>query len=66
MLLVLLIIIACCIVFSASLEVALAMIGLILWAGIGYNAKYGCLGTIFNIILFAIGAILIVFAICLS
>ena len=66
MLLVLLIIITCCIVFSASLEVALAMVGLIFWAGIGYNAKYGCLGTLFNIIFFIIGAVLIAIAICLS
>ena len=52
--------------FSASLEVALAMVGLIFWAGIGYNAKYGCLGTLFNIIFFIIGAVLIAIAICLS
>ena len=66
MLLTLLIIIACCIVFVAPLNVALAMIALVFWAGIGVNEKYGCLGGIFNIILFVIGAILIIVALCLS
>ena len=66
MLLTLLIIIACCIVFVAPLNVALAMIALVFWAGIGVNEKYGCLGRIFNFILFVIGAILLIVAFCIS
>ncbi len=66
MLLTLLIIIACCIVFAAPLNVALAMIALVFWAGIGVNEKYGCLGRIFNFILFVIGAILLIVAFCIS
>jgi hypothetical protein len=66
MLLTLLIIIACCIVFAAPLNVALAMIALVFWAGIGVNEKYGCLGRIFNFIFFVLGAILLVIALCLS
>ena len=66
MLLTLLIIIACCIVFAASLNVALAMVAFVFWAGIGVNNKYGCLGRIFNFIFFIIGTILIIVALCLS
>ena len=66
MLLTLLIIIACCIVFVAPLNVALAMIALVFWGGIGVNEKYGCLGRIFNFILFVIGAILLIVAFCIS
>ena len=66
MLLTLLIIIACCIVFVAPLNVALAMVALVFWAGIGVNKKYGCLGRIFNFIFFVLGAILLIVALCLS
>ena len=66
MLLTLLIIIVCCIVFAAPLNVALAMIALVFWAGIGVNEKYGCLGRIFNFILFVIGTILLIVAFCIS
>ena len=66
MLLTLLIIIACCVVFAAPLNVSLVIVALVFWAGMGVNAKYGCLGWIFNLILFVIGAILLIVAICLS
>lgn len=65
MLLGLMIIIACCIAFATPIEISLILVGLIFWAAIGYNAKYGCLGRIFDIILLIIGAIFIVIGFCL-
>lgn len=66
MLLTLIIIITCCVVFAAPIEVSLVMIGLVFWAGAGYDVKYGCLGRIFDIILMLIGTILIIIGFCLA
>jgi hypothetical protein len=66
MLLTLIIIITCCVVFAAPIEVSLVMIGLVFWAGAGYDVKNGCLGRIFDIILMLIGTILIIIGFCLA
>ena len=66
MLFTLLIIIACCIMFAAPLNVSLVMIVMVLWSGMGLNSKYGCLGSVFNIILFVAGAILIIVGLWMS
>ena len=62
----LIIIVALCVMFAAPLNVALAMVGLIFWSGMGFNAKWGCLGTIFNIIFFVIGTGLIAISLFIS
>lgn len=61
----LIIIIACCVVFAAPIEVSLVIIGLLFWAGAGYDAKCGCLGSIIDFILMLIGTILIIIGFCL-
>ena len=66
MLLLLLIIITCCVAFSAPVNVTLAMIGVVLWAGVGYDVKYGCLGRLFDLVLLVAGAILILLGCLLS
>ena len=65
MLLSLIIIIACCIMFAAPIGVSLIIVGLIFWAGAGYDVKWGCLGRIIDIILLLIGTVLIIVGFCL-
>ena len=65
MLLTLIIIIACCIMFAAPIGVSLIIVGLIFWAGAGYDAKFGCLGYIIDLILLLIGTVLIIVGFCL-
>lgn len=66
MLLTLIIIIACCIVFAAPINVSLIIVGLIFWAGAGFDVKWGCLGGIIDFILMLIGTILIIVGFCLT
>ena len=51
--------------FAAPIEVSLIIVGLIFWAGAGYDVKWGCLGRIIDIILLLIGTILIIVGFCL-
>ena len=66
MLLTLIIIIACCIVFAAPINVSLIIVGLVFWAAAGFDVKWGCLGGIIDIILLLIGAIFIIVGFCLT
>ena len=65
MLLSLIVIIACCIMFAAPIGVSLIIVGLIFWAGAGYDAKFGCLGHIIDLILLLIGTVFIIVGFCL-
>ena len=65
MLLALIVIIACCVVFATPLNISLIIIGLMFWAGAGYDVKWGCLGRIIDIILLLIGAVFIIVGFCL-
>ena len=66
MILTLIVLIACCIVFAAPLNVSFVIIGLVFWAGAGYDAKLGCLGGIIDFILMLIGPVLIIVGFCLT
>ena len=66
MLLTLIIIIACCIMFAAPINVSLIIVGLIFWAGAGFDVKWGCLNGIIDFILMLIGTILIIVGFCLT
>lgn len=66
MLLTLIIIIACCIMFAAPLNVSLIIVGLVFWAAAGFDVKWGCLGGIIDIILLLIGIIFIIVGFCLT
>lgn len=66
MLLILIILIACCIIFAAPLNVSLVIVGLVFWAGAGYDAKIGYLGCIVDFILMLIGTALIIIGFCLT
>ena len=66
MLLALIVIIACCVVFATPLNISLIIIGLVFWAGAGYDVKWGCLGRIIDIILLLIGTVLIVIGFCIG
>ncbi|MBR2452361.1 MAG: hypothetical protein IKB37_04205 [Rikenellaceae bacterium] len=66
MILTLIVLIACCIVFAAPLNVSFVIIGLVFWAGAGYDAKIGCLGRLIDMILMFIGTILIIIGFCLT
>lgn len=66
MLLTLIIIIACCIMFAAPLNVSLVIVGLVFWAAAGFDVKWGCLGRIIDIILLLIGSIFIIVGFCLT
>ena len=52
--------------FAAPIEISLIIVGLIFWAGAGYDAKFGCLGGIIDFILMLIGTILIIVGFCLT
>lgn len=62
----LIVIVACCVVFASPLNISLIIIGLVFWAGAGYDVKWGCLGRIIDIILFLIGTVLIVIGFCIG
>lgn len=66
MLLTLIIIIACCIMFAAPLNVSLIIVGLVFWAAAGFDVKWGCLGRIIDMILLLIGIIFIIVGFCLT
>lgn len=66
MLLMLIVIIACCVMFATPLNVSLVIAGLVFWAGAGYDVKWGCLGRIIDIILLLIGTVLIVIGFCIG
>ena len=66
MLLTLIIIIACCIMFAAPLNVSLIIVGLVFWAAAGFDVKWGCLGRIVDMILLLIGSIFIIVGFCLT
>jgi hypothetical protein len=66
MLLTLIVLIACCIMFAAPLNVSLIIVGLVFWAGAGFDVKYGCLGRIIDMILLLIGIIFIIVGFCLT
>lgn len=66
MLLTLIIIIACCIMFAAPLNVSLIIVGLVFWAAAGFDVKWGCLGRIIDMILLLIGSIFIIVGFCLT
>ena len=66
MLLTLIIIIACCIMFAAPLNVSLVIVGLVFWAAAGFDVKWGCLGRIIDMILLLIGSIFIIVGFCLT
>ena len=66
MLLTLIIIIACCIMFAAPLNVSLIIVGLVFWAAAGFDVKRGCLGRIIDIILLLIGIIFIIVGFCVT
>lgn len=66
MLLTLIIIIACCIMFAAPLNVSLIIVGLVFWAAAGFDVKWGCLGRIIDIILLLIGIIFIIVGFCVT
>ena len=62
----LIVIIACCVVFATPLNISLIIIGLVFWAGAGYDVKWGSLGRIIDIILLLIGTVLIVIGFCIG
>lgn len=62
----LIVIIACCVVFTTPLNISLIIIGLVFWAGAGYDVKWGCLGRIIDVILLLIGTVLIVIGFCIG
>lgn len=66
MLLTLIVLIACCIMFAAPLNVSLIIVGLVFWTGAGFDVKWGCLGRIIDMILILIGAIFIIVGFCLT
>ena len=66
MLLTLIIIIACCIMFAAPLNVSLIIVGLVFWTAAGFDVKWGCLGRIIDMILLLIGSIFIIVGFCLT
>ena len=66
MLLTLIIIIACCIVFAAPINVSLIIAGLVFWAAAGFDVKWGCLGRIIDIILLLIGVIFVIVGFCVT
>lgn len=66
MILTLIILIICCIMFATPANVSLVIVGLVFWAGAGFDAKLGCLGRIIDFILLLIGGVFVVLGFCLS
>ena len=64
LLLLIIVLVACCIIFEVELGIILVIVGFCLWSAAGFDAMFGCLGRIIDIILLIIGAALIIAGIC--